>query len=254
MRGSHQHQGFQPSKVARGETASLGGEYAWGTTTYTLPVTFSGSPEDGSTTITTANANFNSDNPTFSQGDDFLGAQYARGPLRAGIFATSSSTRVTSGAGYYGVMELSGNLEEFTISVANTQGTAYFAVNGDGQLCPLSGDTTNARQLGWTGTPQSTGAGASGVTIFGGTGRRGGSWQMAPEASRTSDRSAAPHGITTATNRFSGRGVRSVSPPSLPTCGNSVEERPEQCDDGNTTSGDNCSSACECEHSTGTGC
>jgi formylglycine-generating enzyme required for sulfatase activity len=56
------------------------------------------------------------------------------GPLRSGIFATSSSNRMQAGASYYGVMELSGNLWERIITVGRPQGRQFNGRHGDGIL------------------------------------------------------------------------------------------------------------------------
>ena len=235
---------LEHEKVARGETASVAGEYAWGTAGITAGVTFSGSPEDGKITITTADAQINYNITTFSRGDDFLGAAYAQGPVRAGIFATASSTRTGSGAGYYGAMELSGNLSEFAVTVGNTTGITFFPVNGDGVINTTTTYEGHARQLGWPGTSATGTQGVSGAT---GAGRRGGGWSLGAARVRVSDREVAANTSTAAANDTGGRGVRGVSPPALPTCGNGTRTDPEQCDDSNTANGDGCSSTCENE-------
>lgn len=59
-------------------------------------------------------------------------------PLRSGAFATSSTTRTTSGASFYGVMDLSGNVSEMTMSIfnwfgfVNQGGDFTTSMNGDG--------------------------------------------------------------------------------------------------------------------------
>ena len=219
-------------KIARGDAAAVIGEYAWGSSTsITAGVTFSGSPEDGNETFTTANANANYNVTTFSQGDDFVGTQYAQGPVRSGIFATSSSTRATSGAGYYGVMELSGNVYERVVTIGNTWGLSYWGVNGDGTLNGASG-AGNAHQVGWVGTDvygYDTGVGDA---I--GAGFKGGSYYTNSTYLRTSDRQQAAlydaNRSAATTSTYGGRGVRSLSPPTLPSCGNVTKEIPEQCD------------------------
>ncbi len=58
----------------------------------------------------------------------------AIGPFRVGIFATGTSDRVLSGAGFYGTMELSGNLWERVISIGNTSGRDFAGDHGNGSL------------------------------------------------------------------------------------------------------------------------
>ena len=56
------------------------------------------------------------------------------GPLRGGIYATATSTRVQSGATYFGIMEMSGNLSERSITLRNAAGRSYRGHHGDGIL------------------------------------------------------------------------------------------------------------------------
>ncbi len=159
-------------KAARGPLAAVSTEYVWGTTALTAAATISGS-EGGTETITTASANANYNTTTFSGGDA------STGPLRVGIFATSSSIRLAAGAGYYGVMELSGNLNDRCVNVGNSTGRAFTGTNGDGAL-DSSGYATNSDWPGY-----------SGGTVIGSTGScyRGGAWNSAASVLRTSDRS-----------------------------------------------------------------
>ncbi len=65
------------------------------------------------------------------------------GPIRCGFAATGLTNRITSGASYFGIMELSGNLWESVISL-NKQGLDYDGIHGDGQLTDDgSGDVEN---------------------------------------------------------------------------------------------------------------
>ena len=234
-------------KVARGPVAVLGDEYAWGTSNLANPAAtiFTSSPEDGNEVFSVGgdpqeNVVYNS--TTFSNGDDYLGPQHAQGPVRPGIFATSSTDREGAGAGYYGVMDLSGNLVEMVATVGNTTGISYYAVNGDG-LLDDSYNPGYAYQLGWVGTSY---IGTSGVSDASGTGKRGGSWNQASGALRTSDRSEASTENSSRSNRFGGRGVRSVSPPAMPSCGDLVVDPPEQCDTGGEINEECDGSTCEC--------
>lgn len=55
--------------------------------------------------------------------------------LRNGAFASAGTDRQASGASYYGIMEMSGNVLESVVMVSYTQGRANFtAVNGNGYL------------------------------------------------------------------------------------------------------------------------
>ncbi|MEZ5007497.1 MAG: SUMF1/EgtB/PvdO family nonheme iron enzyme [Chitinophagales bacterium] len=81
------------------------------------------------------------------------------GPLRCGFAATATSTRVSSGATYYGLMEMSGNLWELCVNVSE-KGLRFGGEHGDGQL----NDQGFANQSTWESV--------SGE----GSGLRGGGW------------------------------------------------------------------------------
>ncbi|MFO8087554.1 MAG: SUMF1/EgtB/PvdO family nonheme iron enzyme, partial [Bacteroidales bacterium] len=98
------------------------------------------------------------------------------GPARVGIFATNNSNRKQSGASYYGVMELSGNLWEQAIPVNQT----YDGSHGDGTLSTPTNWTT--------------------------MGKRGGAWNTPIERLRVSDRDQA----TTPSGRNAATGFRAV--------------------------------------------
>jgi formylglycine-generating enzyme required for sulfatase activity len=181
-------------KAARGtDIAAVSGEYAWGDTVITGATTISGA-EDGSERITNSGARANFNNVTFSGGDG------SSGPLRAGIFATSSATRKSSGAGNFGVMELSGNLVERTVSVGNASGRAFKGTHGDGELS-FSGNATNPDWPGFT---------AGEVTGSSGSGLRGGSWSDASSLLQISDRQEASTDLSNRHSRFGFRAVRTA--------------------------------------------
>jgi formylglycine-generating enzyme required for sulfatase activity len=119
-------------KACRGPVAPVAGEYPWGTTAitntrYTLSnpgTAFEGIAQGYSTTA--GNAYYSSTHNVNSGTE----------PLRVGIFSAHSSNngRVASGAGYYGVMELGGNMAEPTISIGDFSGRLFTGINGDGEL------------------------------------------------------------------------------------------------------------------------
>lgn len=111
-------------KAARGyNTPAVANEYAWGTTTIVpvVTVTNAGLNNEVVATPTNANTNIQSGLSAFT---------------RAGIFARSTgSTRELSGGTYYGVMDMSGNVEEIVIFSGSTFGRSIQAsVHGDGYL------------------------------------------------------------------------------------------------------------------------
>lgn len=75
------------------------------------------------------------------------------GPLRSGWSATANSNRMSSGASYYGVMDLSGNLWEPVVTVANVAGRSFTGKLGDGLL---NASTGRANVSGWPGMQNTT--------------------------------------------------------------------------------------------------
>ena len=60
---------------------------------------------------------------------------YYHGPLRVGLFADTTTTRLASGASYWGVMNMSDNVQELCIHAGyNSTGRKFQGVHGDGQL------------------------------------------------------------------------------------------------------------------------
>ncbi|MBI3602298.1 MAG: SUMF1/EgtB/PvdO family nonheme iron enzyme [Candidatus Omnitrophica bacterium] len=191
-------------KIARGPLLPVQGEYVWGTGDIAAAVHMSGN-EDGTETITDANANANYNNTTFSGGDASQGASYQIGPLRVGIFASNATTRVMAGASYYGVMDISGNLKERVVTIGNAAGGTFDGQHGDGVLSSMTGFEGNADTAHWPGLDAISGRGVTGAN---GSGFRGGSWSDSGNLLRISDRTEAALTLTEATASFGGRGVR----------------------------------------------
>ncbi len=113
-------------KTARGILLPVSNEYAWGNSFInTTPFTFSNLNE-ASEIVTNAAAS--------PLGNSVNGGTVGSGPLRNGIFATATSNRISSGAGFYGVMELTGNLYERVVSTRVATGLAYKGDHGTGVL------------------------------------------------------------------------------------------------------------------------
>lgn len=102
-------------------------------------------------------------------------------PVRAGIFATDTSDRVQSGATFYGIMEMSGDLWERAVNVSTAEGKAFQGTHGDGTLSS-GGSATNADWPGESGQ---------------GAGFRGGNFSYDSDWSRVSDRDLATHTVST---------------------------------------------------------
>jgi formylglycine-generating enzyme required for sulfatase activity len=171
-------------KACRGNQPPVPNEYAWGTTyiatsNYTLSnagaanegiaVNYS---TEGNALITITSFNIN-------------------GPIRAGIFAAnvSNTGRVTAGAGYFGIMELSGNLSETLVSLGKSQGRLYTGLHGDGVI-KANGEYNTSD---WLPT---------------GIGIRGGNWNGSLGNGQVSDRDWATIGAPNRDSRYGGRGVR----------------------------------------------
>lgn len=195
-------------KMSRGPLLPEAGEFAWGTTQITEAVTLSGLDEDGTETILTPEANANLDAVILSGGDASNGAGYKVGPLRNGIFATDSTGRESSGAGYYGAMELSGNIAERVVTIGNADGRLFEGSHGDGLLTTEPGFEGNANAVDWPGIGAIT---TQGVVSGLGSGVRGGSYSspFPGDDLRISDRMKAADGSDTASSDIGGRGVRS---------------------------------------------
>jgi formylglycine-generating enzyme required for sulfatase activity len=167
-------------KACRGDQPAVGGEYAWGTSNvvangyyqrYTL--NNEGSANEGiATNYSTTEGNavhfYNNYDPA---NDNYLG------PLRVGIFAANgyNTGRVSSGASYWGIMELSGNLWERAVTIGNEKGRAFTGIHGDGLLT----SDGNADAATWPGLDSY------------GAGWRGGSWNSNTDNMQVSDRNYA---------------------------------------------------------------
>jgi formylglycine-generating enzyme required for sulfatase activity len=196
-------------KMARGPVLPVRDELVWGSTLINAASVLSDGDEEGNEYVLNSGANASFENIVLSGGDAVNGADYAQGPLRNGIFATAESSRESSGASYYGVLELSGNVYERTVSVGNENGRSFAATNGDGLLTTAIGYEGNATNSDWPGID---GVLERGVTGAAGSGFRGGAWDDATmESLRTSDRYAAAFESTAALNNTGGRGARSFN-------------------------------------------
>ncbi|MCH7573100.1 MAG: SUMF1/EgtB/PvdO family nonheme iron enzyme, partial [Planctomycetes bacterium] len=186
-------------KACRGNQFPVANEFAWGTTgiagsVYTL--VNAGAANEGiatnyATTLGDGNISYNITDGSIN------------GPLRVGIFSgnanNTTDNRVRSGAGFYGVMEMSGNLFERSVTIGNSDGRDFTGTLGDGTLS-ANGNATNSD---WPGEVGGEVTGASG------SGFRGGSWNNNSTNARVSDRNNASN---TNTNRNNNIGFRCVRP------------------------------------------
>jgi len=181
-------------KACRGTVTPVANEYAWGTATvassaYTLENP--GATNEG----IASNYSTSTGNASYVITDGSID-----GPLRVGIFAANAVNqgRITAGASYYGIMELSGNLWERAVTVGNATGRAFTGLHGNGAL------STNghANETDWPGL---TGGEVTGAT---GCGFRGGVWLSNASLMRVSARLNAANAITVRSGIFGFRAVR----------------------------------------------
>jgi formylglycine-generating enzyme required for sulfatase activity len=167
-------------KAARGPRPAAQDEYAWGSNSITGATGLTNGGQ-GSEIASNAGANCNS-----GSGLSPLG------PMRAGAFATVASDRQMAGAGYYGAMDLSGNLYEQCITIGNSGGRSFTGTHGSGELTPD----------GW--------AVVSNWPSYIGFGKRAGAFSQSSPYERTSDRYNANYYDTNGLNTSGGRCVRTA--------------------------------------------
>lgn len=117
-------------KACRGNQPAVNGEYAWGSSTVAgSAYTLSGIGANNENIATNYSSSLG--NAVYSTTDGSID-----GPLRVGIFSanTLNSGRVSAGATYYGIMEMSGNVRERVLSIFRSDDRAYTGLHGDGNL------------------------------------------------------------------------------------------------------------------------
>jgi len=168
-------------RSGRGPQRAVSGEYAWGSASITQATTISNAGLPSERAQSGANC------------AAYTGPTAVQGPLRVGSFSSGVSTREGSGAGYYGVMELSGNLYERVVTLGNSTGRGFQGrFHGNGAL-DVNGDADTST---WPG------AGSTG------SGYRGGVWGTTSILARLSDRLNAATASSGRYQGYGGRGVR----------------------------------------------
>jgi hypothetical protein len=89
-------------------------------------------------------------------GSAIQGGDGGSGPYRVGIFATDTSSRISSGATYYGIMDFSKNIGQYVINVGSSNGRTFsYKKNGDGYLNAFgnsdAGEFFTQTNMGMTG-------------------------------------------------------------------------------------------------------
>lgn len=119
-------------KMCRGTALPLPDEYAWGSKAF-----FNcGDPETASLF---SGSGFEVPNMGNCNGNNK--------PLRTGSFAGGKTTRVLAGAGFYGNMDLTGNVAERYVSISYTGAHTFTAEHGDGEVEATSGNASS--NLSW---------------------------------------------------------------------------------------------------------
>lgn len=195
-------------KSARGTIYPVSAENAAGTTAaaaYTYPISNLGTANEAVTaysgSVLNGNFTYNGTSPG------------GNSPLRVGIHATAYATRISAGAGYYGCLDLSGNVTEWAVTSANAAGRSFTGINGDGALT-ASGDANEDFWPGINGNSTITSAntffGTIGVTNAAGIIDRGGAAGYTGANLLKVSYRIAPGGTSTRTSADGGRGVKSL--------------------------------------------
>lgn len=176
-------------KICRGTRPAAPDEYAWGTPwVFNQAYTYanSGMPNEVATNAATGSGNA-----------IYITTRGTSGPRKCGLAAASvvTPTRQEAGATYYGVMEMSGNVWETTVSLGSAAGRAFVANHGNGIINSLG---------------QSTVGGWPSVTTGAGTGVRGGGHPNSTDRLRISSRDLSNINVLTRFSDVGGRLVRSL--------------------------------------------
>jgi formylglycine-generating enzyme required for sulfatase activity len=169
-------------RAGRGPYRAFAGEYAWGNASITGATVINSGGTRNESAESAANCVYNS-------------AAGVQGPMRVGAMAYGKATRAGTGSGYFGTMDLSGNLREVFVTVGNAAGRSFDGgKHGNGTLSSAG----EANVATW---PASTGSGAG----FG-----GGDWSSGAAAARLSDRTNRSADATIRGSASGGRGVRTA--------------------------------------------
>jgi formylglycine-generating enzyme required for sulfatase activity len=167
-------------RAGRGPYRAVSGEYAWGSTSLTQATSISNSGLPSERAQGGANIAFGSH-------------ASVQGPVRVGSFAYGVATRIASGGGYYGAMELSGNLSERAVTVGNSTGRSFAGRNHGNGVLDSSG---NPDVSTWP------------TTAAWGSGLRGGNWYNGLSYAPLSTRFLATYTSFYRGFAYGGRGVR----------------------------------------------
>ena len=117
-------------KACRGTLLPVGREFAWGRA--------GNAPPDVYYPTGLANSGLANESPTPSP-SNCASAYNLGGPIRVGSLAQPGNDRVLSGATYYGILDMSGNVQERVINASTPEGRAFTGNHGNGMV-GVSGD------------------------------------------------------------------------------------------------------------------
>lgn len=171
-------------KACRGTAYPVPDEFPWGTNAVKT-----GSPRYGLANSGTAAEAVSTGYATVAQEGNVASLNTLPsgfGPLRVGIFAdhVSNAGRVSSGASFYGIMELGGNVTERVVGIYNLQARSFQGSHGDGEL-DESGYANNSDWPGFATRADGVASRADGA------GLRGGYWGSVFPLSQVSNRRQA---------------------------------------------------------------
>ncbi len=183
---------FEFEKACRGTVLPVPNEYAWGNTRI-CSWRYEIADITSDTAIALNPATGRVGNAVYSS----TAGWHFGSPMRCGLFRasiTGQATREELGATYYGILDMSGNLCELTISAGHPVGREFSGLHGNGHLT----DEGKADVQGWPGEDAA------------GSGFRDGSWSSGPRLIRISDRSLAAGAVTDRRWPGAWRGVRTA--------------------------------------------
>jgi formylglycine-generating enzyme required for sulfatase activity len=196
---------FEYEKACRGTEPPVADEFAWGSTTLFEANVIVG--DESRRPIVQGNANIGGPLRYFAGGDAGQGpvpddsfhvtgfAPDAEATFPADHARGAYTWREETGASFYGVMGLTGNLWEYVITVGTEEGRAFEGEYGTGNLDPRTGAPD--RKSSWPGANHL------------GVGFRGGSWYTLVEAGQVANRRFGS-GLTGYSDRSHDTGFRAV--------------------------------------------
>ncbi len=154
-------------KACRGPLLPVYHECAWGTPYIAANYYSIGNPNDSTEYVAAQLSTFAGVGNVACYNTDGFVSSPTQGPLRVGIFAASAMgaanvTRAAVGATYYGIMEMSGNVWERTVSIGTPEGRAFAGTHGSG-LLDVNGNATNTD---WPSPATAIGIGQRGGSFF----------------------------------------------------------------------------------------